>query len=336
MSSLAGKYPNEVTVVEVGPRDGLQNEKVLIDTAKKVEFVDRLSLTGLRRIEVTSFVSPKWVPQLADSKAVMSGIQRHPLVRYSTLTPNLKGLRNAVCTNFFQLIIYSKLIQVFFLKVESKSEEVAIFGAASETFTKKNINCSIEQSLKNFEQVVQEARTNNLLIRGYVSCVVGCPYEGHIKPAAVAGVVEKMLSMGCYEVSLGDTIGVGNPNTVNALLSELRHCVGGDMSLLAMHCHDTYGMALVNILQALEHGIHVLDSSCAGLGGCPYAKGASGNVATEDVLYMLHGLGVKTGVSLEKILEASQFILASLNRNPVSKVAMAMAGNKCLPNQNII
>lgn len=295
-------YPNDVTIVEVGPRDGLQNEKQLIDTQKKVEFVDRLSQTGLTRIEVTSFVSPKWVPQLADSSLVMQSINRAPNVRYSVLTPNSKGFKGAL---------------------DSAAQEVAIFGAASEAFTKKNINCTIDQSLKLFDEVVREAKAANLPIRGYVSCVVGCPYEGEIKPSQVTKVVERLLEMGCYEVSLGDTIGVGNPNTMNALFREMKLCVGGNMDLLAIHCHDTYGMALVNILQALEHGIKVVDSSCAGLGGCPYAKGASGNVATEDVVYMLNSLGVNTGVNLDKILETSEFILSVLNRTSLSKVALA-------------
>ncbi len=231
-----------------------------------------------------------------------------PTIRYSTLTPNLKGLQAAI---------------------ESKTQEVAIFGAASESFTRKNINCSIDESLAQFDQVVAEAKKANLLIRGYVSCVVGCPYEGPIKPAAVRRVVERMLDMNCYEISLGDTIGVGNPKTIGLLLSELENLVGKDrMNLFAIHCHDTYGMALVNIVEALERGIRVVDSSCAGLGGCPYAKGASGNVATEDVLYMLHGMGVKTGIDLDKILETSQYILSVLNRTSVSKVNLAYANKK--------
>lgn len=232
----------------------------------------------------------------------MRSINRAPNVRYSVLTPNAKGFQGAL---------------------DSAAQEVAIFGAASEAFTKKNINCSIDQSLKLFDEVVREAKAADLPIRGYVSCVVGCPYEGEIKPGQVTKVVERLLEMGCYEVSLGDTIGVGNPNTMNALFREVKQCVGGNMDLLAIHCHDTYGMALVNILQALEHGIRVIDSSCAGLGGCPYAKGASGNVATEDVVYMLNSLGVKTGVNLDKILETSEFILSVLNRTSLSKVALA-------------
>lgn len=301
-------YPGDVTIVEVGPRDGLQNEKIQVDTQKKIEFVDRLSETGLKRIEVTSFVSPKWVPQLADSMTVMNAIKRNPHVRYSTLTPNLKGFQNALKVN---------------------TQEVAIFGAASETFSKKNINCSIADSLRLFDEVVKEAKKNNIPIRGYVSCIVGCPYEGEIKPLQVTKVVEKLLEMGCYEVSLGDTVGVGNPNSMNVLMRELNRCVSGKMDLLGIHCHDTYGMALVNILQALEHGIKVIDSSCAGLGGCPYAKGASGNVATEDVVYLLDSLGVKTGVDLTKILETSEFILRELGgRSTLSKVAMAFKARK--------
>lgn len=282
-----------------------------------------MSKTGLTRIEATSFVSPKWVPQLSDAKRVMEQIDRNPLVRYSTLTPNLKGLQDAI---------------------DTKSQEIAIFGAASESFSKKNINMTIEQSLKQFDQVVAKAKSLNIPIRGYVSCVVGCPYEGwykisqlniilrfnligEIKPLAVSHVVEKMLAMGCYEISLGDTIGVGNPKSIRNLLIELGKLVGEDQvgKLLAIHCHDTYGMALVNIAESLEHGVRVIDSSCAGLGGCPYAKGASGNVATEDVIYMLNGMGIKTGVSLEKILDAGEYILSVLNRSSLSKVNLAYA-----------
>lgn len=219
-----------------------------------------------------------------------------------------------------------------FIKIEANTQEIAIFGAASETFTKKNINCTIEKSLKQFDQVVQEANKANLPIRGYVSCVVGCPYEGYIKPKVVCNVVESLLKMGCYEVSLGDTIGVGNPKTINALLEELKHVVSGDMSLLAIHCHDTYGMALTNIVQSLENGIRVVDSSCAGLGGCPYAsKGGaavSGNVATEDVVYLLNSLGVQTGVDLQKILETSEYIMGVLGRKTNSRVGLALAGKK--------
>ena len=238
----------------------------------------------------------------------MQYIKRDNSIRYSTLTPNLKGLKDAI---------------------ESKSQEVAIFGAASESFTKKNINSTIEESLKQFDQLVAEAKQAKLFIRGYVSCVVGCPYEGAINPSAVIRVVERLLRMDCYEISLGDTIGVGNPKTISALLSELKKVVGENkMDMFAIHCHDTYGMALVNIIEALEHGIRVVDSSCAGLGGCPYAKGASGNVATEDVLYMLHGMGVHTGVNLEKILEASNYILSVLGRTSMSKVNLAYANKK--------
>jgi hydroxymethylglutaryl-CoA lyase len=268
-----------------------------------------LSKTGLKRIEVTSFVSPKWVPQLSDAKQVMNKIVRNENVRYSTLTPNLKGLQSAI---------------------EVGAQEVAIFGAASESFTKKNINCTIEQSLKQFDQVVNEAKKANLLIRGYVSCVVGCPYEGVIKPSAVCRVVEKMLDMNCYEISLGDTIGVGNPKSIANLLIELIKLVGEKRfgELFAIHCHDTYGMALCNIVEALEHGVRVIDSSCAGLGGCPYAKGASGNVATEDVINLLNGLGVEHGVDLERVLDASEHILKVLNRQSLSKVNLALMAKR--------
>ncbi|CAF0927480.1 unnamed protein product [Brachionus calyciflorus] len=308
---LSNFTSSNVAIVEVGPRDGLQNEKQNIPTDKKIEFINLLSNSGLKRIEVTSFVSPKWVPQLADAKQVMKSIQRNPLVRYSTLTPNLKGLDDAI---------------------EVGSQEIAIFGAASETFTKKNINCTIEQSLKQFDQVVQKAKLNEIPIRGYVSCVVGCPYEGHIKPKIVCNVVEKMLEMGCYEISLGDTIGVGNPKTISDLLNELKLVVNNKMDLLAIHCHDTYGMALVNIVESLEHGIRVIDSSTSGLGGCPYASkngaAVSGNVATEDVVYLLNSLGVNTGVDLDKIIQAGDFITNVLNKKSNSKVALALSCKK--------
>lgn len=300
-------YPSQVTLVEVGPRDGLQNEKQIIESDKKIEFVNLLSQTGLKRIEVTSHVSPKWIPQLADALLVMNGIKRNPSIRYSSLTPNLKGLEKAL---------------------ECKSQEVAVFVAASETFTKKNINSTIAESLKAMESVSKEASKHKIPVRGYVSCVVGCPYEGKIKPSQVCSAVEKLLEQGCYEVSLGDTIGVGTPHTINALLKELRPVVGGNMNFLAIHCHDTYGMALVNIIQALEHGINVIDSAVAGLGGCPYAKGASGNVATEDVLWMLDSMGVKTGVDMQKILNASEFILKVLNRQSLSKVNLALLSQR--------
>jgi len=294
--------PAKVRIVEVGPRDGLQNEKVLVPTSVKLEFISRLASAGLTHVEATSFVSPKWVPQMSDHKEVMSAIASlpYPSVSYPVLVPNMKGLQAAV---------------------ECGAKEVAIFGAASESFSKKNINCSIEESLKRFEPVLNSAKQSGVKVRGYVSCVVGCPYEGRIEPKEVARVAKIMYDMGCYEISLGDTIGVGTPGTIKDMLEEVVKVVPLDR--LAVHCHDTYGQALANILTALQMGISVVDSSTAGLGGCPYAKGASGNVSTEDVVYMLHGMGIQTGTSLEKLVEAGRFISSHLNRDTMSRVGRA-------------
>jgi len=294
-------YPSEVKIVEVGPRDGLQNEPVIIPTTTKVELINRLSETGLKVIEATSFVSPKWVPQMADHNQVMNKIVKKPGVSYSCLVPNVKGFEAAIAAG---------------------AQEVAIFGAASETFSRKNINCSIDESLERFEEVMENARKSGVRVRGYVSCVLGCPYEGNIKPSAVARVAHKMHEMGCYEISLGDTIGVGTPGSMRIMLMEvLRHL---PPNVIAIHCHDTYGQALANILIALQMGISVVDSSVSGLGGCPYAKGASGNVATEDVVYMLHGLNIRTNVDLEKLISVGNFISNVLDRRSNSKVAVAL------------
>jgi len=294
--------PSHVRIVEVGPRDGLQNEKELVPTPVKLEFISRLAAAGLSHVEATSFVSPKWVPQMGDHKEVMTGVAALPFpeVSYPVLVPNIKGFQAAL---------------------ECGAKEVAIFGAASESFSKKNINCSIEESLKRFEPVLSAAKESGVKVRGYVSCVVGCPYEGSIKPQVVAQVAKTMLDMGCYEISLGDTIGVGTPGTVRLMLEEVTQAV--PLSQLAVHCHDTYGQALANILTAVQMGINVVDSSTAGLGGCPYAKGASGNVSTEDVVYMLHGMGIQTGVSLDKLIEAGRFISSHLNRETMSRVGRA-------------
>lgn len=274
-----------VKIVEVGPRDGLQNEKKLISSDVKVDFIDRLSSTGLPVVEVTSFVSPKWVPQFKDNSEVMKRINRIIGVSYPVLVPNLKGLQEALKVN---------------------TEEIAIFGAASEAFTKKNINCTIDESLKRFEDVCVAAKKENIKVRGYVSCVVGCPYEGDVDPGVVASVSGKLLEMGCYEISLGDTIGVGTPEKVKNMLT----CVLKEIpaNQLAIHCHDTYSRALENIQQALEMGVRVVDSSTGGLGGCPYAKGATGNVATESVVAMLAQVGMVTGVDAEKINEIGRWI----------------------------
>ena len=299
--------PASVRIVEVGPRDGLQNEKQNVPTDVKVEFISRLAAAGLSHVEATSFVSPKWVPQMADHKEVMAALAERAAdlagVQFPVLVPNTKGLEAAM---------------------KAGAREVAIFGAASEAFSQKNINCSIEESLKRFDAVMKTAKSGGIKVRGYVSCVVGCPYEGAVDPGRVADVAEAMLDMGCYEISLGDTIGVGNPSSTAAMLDSVLERVG-EAGCLAVHCHDTYGQALANILTALGRGISVVDSSTAGLGGCPYAKGASGNVATEDVVYMLHGMGIETGVDLAKLVEAGAFISEALGRKTMSKVARAMS-----------
>ncbi|APE05461.1 MAG: hydroxymethylglutaryl-CoA lyase [Alteromonas sp.] len=293
--------PKVVSIVEVGPRDGLQNEKSIVSVEEKINFINLLSKTGIKRIEAGSFVSPKWVPQMADSGDIFSGIEKSPSITYSALTPNIKGLDAAI---------------------ESGVEEVAVFGAASESFSMKNINCSIEESLKKFEPVIAKANTHNIKVRGYVSCVMGCPYEGGISPRSVADVSKRLIDMGCYEISLGDTIGTGTPVATKRLLDSVLSVV--NIEQLAVHFHDTYGQALVNLYSALEYGVATIDSAVAGLGGCPYARGASGNVATEDVLYMLNGMGINTGIDMEKLLVATQFISEVVNKVPSSKVANAL------------
>jgi hydroxymethylglutaryl-CoA lyase len=298
-------FPKKVRIVEVGPRDGLQNEAGVVATAVKIELINRLADAGLPAIEATAFVSPKWVPQMADSTAVMTGIRRKPGVAYPVLVPNLKGFEAALAAG---------------------AEEVAVFGAASEAFSQKNINCSIAESLARFEPVVRAAQQHGLRVRGYISCAAGCPYQGAVEPAAVAEVAAQLYRMGCYEISLGDTIGVGTPGKIQAMLSAVVTAVPTEK--LAVHFHDTYGQALANLYAALELGVATMDSSVAGLGGCPYAKGATGNVATEDVLYMLDGLGIETGVDLDLVFEAGRFICAALEREPASRVARAMAAKK--------
>lgn len=294
-------FPSTVSIVEVGPRDGLQNEKEHLTVAQKSELVDLLSDTGLSRIEAGSFVSPKWVPQMASSDEVFSAINRCSGVTYSALTPNMRGFESALAANV---------------------DEVAIFGAASEQFSQKNINCSIEESFERFAPVIQSATKHGLRVRGYVSCVLGCPYEGEIAPEKVADITKLMIDMGCYEVSLGDTIGVGTPLKTAQMLDQVLDKVPKDK--LAVHFHDTYGQALANLYVALEKGITVIDSAVAGLGGCPYAKGASGNVATEDVLYMLNGMGITSNVDMNKLLVATKYISGILGRKPQSKVANAL------------
>jgi hydroxymethylglutaryl-CoA lyase len=292
--------PKQVRLVEVGPRDGLQNEKQPISVADKVRLVDELSAAGLGYIEVGSFVSPKWVPQMAGSSEVFAQIQQLPGITYAALAPNLKGFEDALAAGV---------------------KEVAVFAAASESFSQKNINCSIGESLERFVPLMDAAKQQGIRVRGYVSCVLGCPYEGEVAPAQVASVAKALYAMGCYEVSLGDTIGTGTPGKTRHLFN----VVGRDIPrhLLAGHFHDTYGQALANIYASLLEGISVFDSSVAGLGGCPYAKGATGNVATEDVLYLLEGLGIATGIDMDKLIAAGQRICSVLDKPNGSRVARA-------------
>jgi len=287
-------------IVEVGPRDGLQNERGEVPTAVKVELIERLADAGLAAVEATAFVSPKWVPQMADHTEVLERIRRKPGVSYPVLTPNLKGFEAARAAG---------------------ATEVAIFGAASEAFSQKNINCSIAESLERFRPVTAEATKHGIKVRGYVSCVLGCPYQGEVKPERVAGVAAALYEMGCYEVSLGDTIGTGTPGKTRAMIEACAKRVPREK--LAGHYHDTYGQALANIYASLEMGVHTFDASVAGLGGCPYAAGASGNVATEDVIYMMNGLGVRTGVDLGKLVAIGRWICEVLGREPSSKVNRA-------------
>ncbi|MBV1873211.1 MAG: hydroxymethylglutaryl-CoA lyase [Gammaproteobacteria bacterium] len=297
--------PTEVKIVEVGPRDGLQNERAVIILQDKVELVNALSLTGLRHIETGSFVSPRWVPQMADSDQVFTKIKRHPDVCYAALTPNIKGLDRAIT---------------------AKASEVAVFVAASERFSQKNINCSIKESLQRSQLVIESALSKGLKVRGYISCALGCPYEGNVSNGLNTEIARQLLAMGCYEVSLGDTLGVGTPTTVQALINTLK--IEIPVNKLAVHFHDTYGQALANIFASLELGIATVDSSVAGLGGCPYAQGASGNIATEDLVYMLDGMNIKTGVNLNKLIEVGNTICKRLSRTSQSKVALATAGSK--------
>ncbi len=294
--------PRRVRIVDVGPRDGLQNEARSVPTAVKIELISRLAEAGLPAVEATAFVSPKWVPQMADHAEVMAGIRKKPGVAYPVLVPNMKGFEAARAAG---------------------AMEIAVFGAASETFSRKNINCSIAESLERFAPVVKAARASRMRVRGYISCALGCPYEGEVKPQAVAALAEKLYAMGCYEISLGDTIGVGTPGKTRAMIEAVAKKV--PTAKLAGHYHDTYGQALANIYASLEAGVKTFDSSVAGLGGCPYAKGATGNVATEDVVYMMNGLGIATGVDLEKLRQAGEFICTQLGREPASKVARALA-----------
>jgi len=301
--------PRHVRIVEVGPRDGLQNESTEVSAETKIRFINMLVDAGITSLEAGAFVSPKAVPQMANSAEVMAGLPRVDGVSYSVLAPNLKGLQAAMAAD---------------------ADEVAAFAAASETFSKKNTNCSIAESLERVAAICDIASQKDLPVRGYVSCVLGCPYEGETDPGLVADIAEKLIRMGCYEVSLGDTVGVGTPAQARDLIETVAAVV--PVNALAVHFHDTYGQALSNILAVLDTGISIIDSSTAGLGGCPYAPGAAGNVATEDVLYMLNGLGIETGVDLDKIAEAGRFICAELDRAPASKVAQAMAAKAARAN----
>jgi hydroxymethylglutaryl-CoA lyase len=297
--------PKRVKIVEVGPRDGLQNEKGEVPTAVKLELIERLADAGLPAVEATAFVSPKWIPQMADHTEVLERIRRKPGVAYPVLTPNLKGFEAAKAAG---------------------AKEVAVFGAASESFSKKNINCSIAESLERFRPVVDAAKRSDIRVRGYISCVVACPYEGEIAPQKVAEVAGALYDMGCYEISLGDTIGAGTPGKTQAMIEACSKRVPA--AKLAGHYHDTYGQAIANIYASMELGVATFDSSVSGLGGCPYAKGASGNVATEDVLYMLKGLGVETGVDLDKVVDTGLWISAFLRREPGSKAGRAIAAKR--------
>ncbi len=292
--------PKNIQLVEVGPRDGLQNEKAWVGTETKIALIEKLAHAGLTKIEATSFVSPKWVPQMKDSFQVLSGIGRRPGVSYPVLTPNMEGFERAL---------------------EAGATEVAVFGAASEAFSQKNINCSITESVERFRPIIAAAQKNEIRVRGYISCVLGCPYQGDVPVASVVNLAAQMSEMGCYEISLGDTIGIGTPLQAKKMVETVAEKV--PVSNLALHFHDTRGQALANIYACLELGVSVIDASVAGLGGCPYAQGASGNVATEDVVYMLHGMGIETGVDLEKLIEAGRFISNVFGRAPQSKVTCA-------------
>ena len=292
--------PEKIQIVEVGPRDGLQNEKEWVPTKTKISLIEKLADAGLTKIEATSFVSPKWVPQLKDAHEVFTGIKRISGVSYPVLTPNMKGFERAL---------------------EADAKEIAVFSAASEAFTQKNTNCSIEESINRFRPVLEEAKINNIPVRGYISCVLGCPYQGKVAVENVVNLAAKMTEMGCFQISLGDTIGAGTPVQAKRMVQKVSEKV--PVSKLALHFHDTRGQALANIYACLELGVTVIDASVAGLGGCPYAKGATGNVATEDVVFMLHGMDIETGIDLNKLIETGRFISGVLGRVPQSRVSVA-------------
>jgi hydroxymethylglutaryl-CoA lyase len=293
---------DSVSIVEVGPRDGLQNEATCLSTASKIEFIEALANAGCQRIEVGSFVSPKWVPQMANSDAVLTQLQRKSGVTYSALTPNMQGVEQAIACG---------------------ADEIAIFGAASEAFTQKNINCTIAQSIERFTPVIAYAQAHSIPVRGYVSTVMGCPYSGDVTVQQVVNIAAQLYQLGCYEISLGDTIGVGSPTKTNALIKAVSSVV--PINKLAVHFHNTYGQALANVLTAINAGVRIVDTSAAGLGGCPYARGASGNLATEDLVYMLNGMGMPTGIDLDGLIAASKPILKTLQIAPASAVNIAMS-----------
>lgn len=292
--------PDKVKIVEVGPRDGLQSEPKFLATEDKISFIEQLSQTGLKHIEATSFVSPKWIPQLSDHQTVFQNLKKKPDVHYPVLVPNLLGFENAFASGV---------------------KEIALFTAASDSFTRKNIACTIDESFNRFELIAKAAVKNNVKIRGYVSCIVACPYEGKIAPQRVIEVTKKLLDLGCYEISLGDTLGVGTPAEIVPLFDRVMKSV--DKKQLAAHFHNTFGQAIANIFSVLQLGISIFDSAVAGLGGCPYAKGASGNVATEDVVFFMHGLNIQTGIDLKKLIAVGEFICEKLHRRNESKVALA-------------
>jgi hydroxymethylglutaryl-CoA lyase len=299
-------YPQHVTIIEVGPRDGLQNESSFVSSEHKVELINLLSESGLKHIEATSFVSPKAIPQLADNELVYRSINKHSSIAYSALVPNERGMIKAM---------------------EAGVRDIAVFTAASELFNQRNINCSIQESIERFKPVLKLAQSNQIKVRGYISCVLGCPYQGEVPPEQVAEVTQRLLDLGVDEISLGDTIGVGTPKQTRLVLDKILPLIKPDH--LAMHFHDTYGQAVANIYASLHFGVHRFDSSVAGLGGCPYARGASGNVATEDVLYLMHGLGIDTGIDIFKIVAAGDMICKVLGRKNQSKVANALLANPC-------